>query len=40
MICVLPDEDLVVGARWIKRDTEDGFIQKVLASIKPSSGTN
>jgi CubicO group peptidase (beta-lactamase class C family) len=40
MICVLPDQDLVVVARWIKRDAEDGFIQRVLASIKPSSGTN
>jgi CubicO group peptidase (beta-lactamase class C family) len=40
MVCVLPDQDLVVVARWIKRDSEKEFIQKILESIKPSSATN
>ena len=40
MVCVLPDQDLVVVARWIQRDAEDGILERVLASIKPSSATN
>ncbi len=40
MVCVLPDQDLVVVARWIKRDAEKEFIQKILESIKSSSATN
>jgi CubicO group peptidase (beta-lactamase class C family) len=39
MICVLPDQDLVVVARWIKRDADNEFIKRVLASIT-SPATN
>jgi CubicO group peptidase (beta-lactamase class C family) len=40
MVCVLPDQDLVVVARWIQGDAEDGFLKRVLASIKPAAATN
>jgi CubicO group peptidase (beta-lactamase class C family) len=33
MIYCDPQNDLVVVARWIKNDTIDGFLQRVLASI-------
>jgi CubicO group peptidase (beta-lactamase class C family) len=34
MIYVDPEHDLVVVARWINRNSIDGFLQKVLAAIK------
>ncbi len=35
MVHVDPEHDLVVVARWIKRDAMDSFIQQVLAAIEP-----
>lgn len=37
MIYVDPTNDLVVVARWIENNAMDGFIQRVLESIEPSS---
>ena len=37
MIYVDPENDLVVVVRWIERNALDGFIQRVLASLVPSS---
>jgi CubicO group peptidase (beta-lactamase class C family) len=33
VICVLPDQDLVIVARWIRNDAVDGLVQRVLASV-------
>ena len=35
MIYVDPEHDLVVVARWIDRDVENAFLQKILNAIKP-----
>jgi CubicO group peptidase (beta-lactamase class C family) len=35
IIWVDPEHDLVVVVRWIERNQIDGFIQRVLAAIKP-----
>jgi hypothetical protein len=34
MVCVIPDYDLVIVARWIQRGAMDGFVEKVLAAVK------
>lgn len=33
VVCVVPDQDLVIVARWIRNDAVDGLVQRVLASI-------
>jgi len=33
VICVFPDQDLVIVARWIRNDAVDGLVQRVLASV-------
>ena len=33
MVCVIPDHDLVIVARWIQRNAMDGFVERVLASV-------
>jgi len=33
MICVVPEQDLVIVARWIKNDAMDGLVERVLESI-------
>ena len=33
VICVFPDQDLVLVARWIRNDAVDGLVQRVLASV-------
>jgi hypothetical protein len=33
VVCVVPDYDLVIVARWIRNNAVDGLVQRVLASI-------
>ena len=33
VICVFPDQDLVIVARWIRQGAVDGLVQRVLASV-------
>lgn len=39
MIYVDPVHDLVVVARWIKREAMDGLVQRVLAAVRPAGVT-
>ncbi|MFQ6046543.1 MAG: serine hydrolase domain-containing protein [Gemmatimonadales bacterium] len=34
MVCVIPDYDLVVVARWIQRDAMDGLVGRVIGAVK------
>lgn len=33
VICAIPDQDLVIVARWIRGNAVDGLVQRVLASV-------
>ena len=33
VICVVPDQDLVIVARWVRNAAVDGIVQRVLASL-------
>ena len=33
VVCVVPDQELVIVARWIRNEAVDGLVQRVLASI-------
>jgi CubicO group peptidase (beta-lactamase class C family) len=35
MVCVVPEHDLVIVARWIERDAMDGLVGKVIAAVEP-----
>jgi hypothetical protein len=35
MVCVVPEHDLVIVARWIERDAMDGLVAKVIAALEP-----
>lgn len=36
LICVIPEHDLVIVARWIERSAMDPLVQRVLASLGPA----
>jgi hypothetical protein len=33
LICALPEDDLVVVARWIRGNAVDGLLQRVIAAV-------
>jgi CubicO group peptidase (beta-lactamase class C family) len=36
LLYIDPDNDLVIVVRWIEKDSIDGFVERVLASLSVS----